>query len=37
MISDEGNLAMARGWHWRLPRDKWWRLAVTGGNGVLGV
>ena len=30
LISDEGNLATARGWRWRLPRDKWWRQAVTG-------
>ena len=23
LISDEGNLATARGWRWRLPRDEW--------------
>ena len=37
LISDEGNLATAQGWRWRLPRDKWWRLTVTGGNWELGV
>ena len=36
LISDYGNLATARGWRWRLPRDKWWPLAVTGGNCAVG-
>ena len=33
LISDEGNLETAQGWRGRLPRDKWWRLAVTGETG----
>ena len=37
LISEWGNLATARGWRWRLPRDKWWPLAVTGGTGQFGV
>ena len=35
-ISGEGNLETARGWHWRLPYDKWWPLAVTGGKQGVG-
>ena len=37
LISDEGNLATAQGWRWRLPRDEWWRRVVTGGNWELGI
>ena len=36
LISDYDNLARARGWCWKLPRDKWWPLAVTGENWAVG-
>ena len=35
LSSEWGNLETARGWRWRLPRDKWWPLAVTAGNWVV--
>ena len=31
-----GSLATARCRRWRLPPDRWWPLAVTGGNHGVG-
>ena len=36
MNSVRGSLATACCRRWRLPPDRWWPLAVTGGNQVVG-